>query len=93
MSAMQGYFERNITILPSMCDAAAKLGISKIRITGGEPLVRRGCVDLCRMIAGVEGIREIDLTTNGTLLPRYAEDLKAAGVTRVIRAGKIARLI
>ena len=63
--------------------AAAELGISKIRITGGEPLVRRGCVDLCRMIAGVPGIREIDLTTNGTLLPRYARELKDAGVTRV----------
>ena len=69
--------------ITEIVEAAAKLGISKIRITGGEPLVRRGCVDLCRMIAGVEGIREIDLTTNGTLLPRYAEDLKAAGVTRV----------
>ena len=63
--------------------AAAELGISKIRITGGEPLVRRGCVELCRMIAGVPGIREIDLTTNGTLLPRYARELKDAGVTRV----------
>ncbi len=63
--------------------AAAQLGISKVRVTGGEPLVRRGCVELCRMIAGVEGIREIDLTTNGILLPRYAPALKEAGVTRV----------
>ncbi|MBR2716515.1 MAG: GTP 3',8-cyclase MoaA [Oscillospiraceae bacterium] len=63
--------------------AAAELGVYKIRITGGEPLVRRGCVELCRMIAGIPGIREIDMTTNGTLLPRYAAELKAAGVTRV----------
>lgn len=63
--------------------AAAQLGISKIRITGGEPLVRLGCVDLCRMIGRIDGIREIDLTTNGTLLAGCAEELKAAGVTRV----------
>ncbi len=63
--------------------AAAELGIYKIRVTGGEPLVRRDCAELCRMIAAVPGIREIDITTNGTLLSRYAADLKAAGVTRV----------
>ena len=63
--------------------AAAELGISKIRITGGEPLVRRGCAELCGMIARIDGIREIDLTTNGVLLPRYAAALKEAGVTRV----------
>ncbi len=63
--------------------AAAELGVSKVRITGGEPLVRRGCVELCRMLGAIEGIREIDMTTNGTLLPRYAKELKAAGVTRV----------
>ncbi|MGM9615325.1 MAG: GTP 3',8-cyclase MoaA [Oscillospiraceae bacterium] len=63
--------------------AAAELGISKIRITGGEPLVRRDCVELCRMIGAIDGINEIDMTTNGTLLPRYAGELKAAGVHRV----------
>lgn len=63
--------------------ASAELGVSKVRITGGEPLVRRGCVELCRMLGAIEGIREIDMTTNGTLLPRYAKELKAAGVTRV----------
>ncbi len=63
--------------------AAAELGVRKVRITGGEPLVRRGCADLCRMIAQVPGIREIDLTTNGVLLERYAQELKDAGVTRV----------
>lgn len=63
--------------------AAAELGVKKVRITGGEPLVRRGCVELCRMIAAIPGIEEVDLTTNGTLLGRYARDLKAAGVSRV----------
>ena len=63
--------------------AAAELGVSKVRVTGGEPLVRRGCVELCRMIAQIPGIREIDLTTNGILLERYAQELKDAGVTRV----------
>ena len=63
--------------------AAAALGVRKVRVTGGEPLVRRGCPELCRMLAGIDGIEEIDLTTNGTLLPRYAAELKAAGVTRV----------
>ena len=63
--------------------AAAELGVSKVRVTGGEPLVRRGCTELCRSIAQVPGIREIDLTTNGVLLERYAQELKDAGVTRV----------
>ncbi len=63
--------------------AAAQLGIQKIRITGGEPLVRRGCVELCRMVAEVPGIREVDMTTNGILLSRCARELKKAGVKRV----------
>ena len=63
--------------------AAAELGICKVRVTGGEPLVRRGCAELCRMIAAVPGVREIDLTTNGILLERYARELKDAGVARV----------
>lgn len=63
--------------------AAAHLGVKKVRITGGEPLVRRGCVDLCRMVAQIPGIQEVVMTTNGILLSRYAQDLKAAGVSRV----------
>ena len=63
--------------------AAAELGITKVRITGGEPLVRRGCVELCRMICAVPGIREVAITTNGTLLNRYAFDLKRVGISRV----------
>lgn len=63
--------------------AAARLGIHKIRITGGEPLVKRGIVELCGAIADIPGIEEVCITTNGTLLPKYARDLKAAGVDRL----------
>ncbi|MBQ9269973.1 MAG: GTP 3',8-cyclase MoaA [Oscillospiraceae bacterium] len=69
--------------IQEITSAAAELGVRKVRITGGEPLVRRGCVELCRMISGIPGIQEVDLTTNGILLPRYARDLKEAGVNRV----------
>ncbi|MDO4621978.1 MAG: GTP 3',8-cyclase MoaA [Eubacteriales bacterium] len=63
--------------------AAAGLGIRKIRITGGEPLVKRNIVSICRNIASVEGIEEVCMTTNGILLPDMAEELRAAGVTRL----------
>ena len=62
---------------------AAENGISKIRLTGGEPLVRHGIVDLVRMIRQVSGVNEITITTNGFLLAKYAEALKDAGLTRV----------
>jgi len=63
--------------------AAAELGITKLRITGGEPLVKRNIVSICEQAARVPGIREIGLTTNGTLLPELAKPLKAAGVHRL----------
>ena len=63
--------------------AAAGLGVRKLRLTGGEPLVKPGIVDLCRRCAAVEGIEEVCLTTNGTLLPPLAEALREAGVSRV----------
>lgn len=63
--------------------AAAELGIRKIRITGGEPLVKRGIIKLCAGIRGIPGIEELCMTTNGTLLPQFAKDLKAAGVSRL----------
>ena len=63
--------------------AAASLGITKLRITGGEPLVKPNIVALCREAAATEGIREVCLTTNGTLLPKLAVPLKAAGVKRL----------
>lgn len=60
--------------------AAAGLGISKIKITGGEPLVRKGCANLVKMIKDVHGIAEVTLTTNGILLEDELPALKNAGI-------------
>ena len=62
---------------------AAGMGIKRVRLTGGEPLVRKGVVDLVREIRATPGIEDISLTTNGILLPRMAADLKEAGLDRV----------
>jgi cyclic pyranopterin phosphate synthase len=64
---------------------AAELGVSKVRITGGEPLTRRGVVDLIRGVAKIPGILDLGLSTNGTLLGRetMAKDLRDAGVRSV----------
>ena len=64
-------------------EAAASLGVTKIRLTGGEPLVKRNIVSICRRAAAVEGIKEVCLTTNGILLPQLAKPLKEAGVSRI----------
>lgn len=63
--------------------AAVKSGITKVRITGGEPLVRKGIVALVKKIAVIEGINDLSMTTNGVLLKEYASDLKNAGLHRV----------
>lgn len=63
--------------------AAVNMGIDKIRLTGGEPLVRKGIVDLVAMIASVRGISDLSLTTNGILLKEFAIPLKKAGLQRV----------
>ncbi|MCL5025207.1 MAG: GTP 3',8-cyclase MoaA, partial [Chloroflexi bacterium] len=63
--------------------AAAELGVHKVRITGGEPLVRLGLADLVAMLAAIPGIDDLGLTTNGALLERYALPLKEAGLRRV----------
>jgi cyclic pyranopterin phosphate synthase len=63
--------------------AAADLGIVKVRLTGGEPLVRAGLTTLVAMIAEIEGIDDISLTTNAVLLERYADELKRSGLRRV----------
>ena len=64
-------------------EAAAELGIRKVRITGGEPLVKKNIVSICRRTADVPGIQEVCLTTNGVYLPRLAKELKEAGVKRI----------
>jgi cyclic pyranopterin phosphate synthase len=63
--------------------AAAELGVNKVRLTGGEPLVRAGLADLVRLVAGIETIDDISMTTNGILLARHAAELKDAGLMRV----------
>lgn len=60
--------------------AATALGINKIKVTGGEPLVRKNCVQLIRELKTIEGIDEVTMTSNGVLLDRYLEDLKEAGL-------------
>jgi cyclic pyranopterin phosphate synthase len=63
--------------------AAADLGISKVRITGGEPLARQGLPAFVRLVAAISGIDDLSLTTNGTLLARHAVALAEAGLQRV----------
>ena len=63
--------------------AAASLGITKLRITGGEPLIKPDIVSLCQELSQIDGIRELCLTTNGTLLPKLAAPLREAGVDRL----------
>jgi len=63
--------------------AFARAGVRKIRLTGGEPLLRAGLPDLVAMIAAVPGVDDIALTTNGSLLARHVEKLRAAGLRRI----------
>ncbi len=62
---------------------AVRLGIDRVRVTGGEPLFRKDVVKLVAMLAGVAGIRDLAMTTNGTLLSRFARPLKDAGLHRI----------
>ena len=62
---------------------AAGLGVRSVRLTGGEPLVRKGVADLVREIARTPGIENVSMTTNGVLLPKMADELKRAGLSRV----------
>jgi cyclic pyranopterin phosphate synthase len=63
--------------------AAAELGFNRIRLTGGEPLVRAELPKLIKMLSQIVGIQELSLTTNGTLLKKHALELKHAGLSRV----------
>ena len=64
-------------------ETAAELGVTKLRITGGEPLVKKNIVSICGRTAAVPGIREVCITTNGTRLPELARPLREAGVRRL----------
>jgi cyclic pyranopterin phosphate synthase len=67
----------------TVVQAAAELGINKIRLTGGEPLVRADLPKLIKILSQIEGIQELSLTTNGTVLKKYALELKQAGLSRI----------
>ena len=69
--------------IETIARVATRIGIRSVRLTGGEPLVRRGVVDLVRSLHDMPGIENVSMTTNGVLLPEMADDLKAAGLSRV----------
>lgn len=69
--------------LEEIARSAGRCGIGKIRLTGGEPLVRRGIVDICARTAAAPGVEEVCMTTNGLLLPKLAPELRKAGLRRV----------
>ena len=77
---------KNILTFEEICEivrTGVSLGITHIRITGGEPLMRKGCVDLIRGIREIPGVETITMTTNGVLLENYGKQLKEAGVDGV----------
>jgi len=63
--------------------AFVELGVEKIRLTGGEPLVRNGVIDLANILGKLQGLRELVMTTNGVLLNKFAQPLRDAGVSRL----------
>jgi GTP 3',8-cyclase len=62
---------------------AVASGVTKVRITGGEPLVRKGIAILIRMISEIKEISDLSMTTNGVLLKQFADELKSAGLQRI----------
>ena len=62
----------SIEELAQISEAAIRCGVKKIRLTGGEPLVRRGILELCRQLRKIEGLKELTMTTNGAALPQMA---------------------
>lgn len=69
--------------LAEIAETCVRCGVKKIRLTGGEPLVRRGIVELCRQLRAIPGLEELCLTTNGSLLPQLAAPLREAGLDRL----------
>lgn len=69
--------------IEQVAQAFVSLGVKKIRLTGGEPLVRKGIVDLCHRIASLPGLDELVMTTNGSQLPKLAQPIRDAGVKRL----------
>ena len=69
--------------ITDVVSTAVKMGINKIRLTGGEPLVRKNIVTLVSMISAIEGIKDLSMTTNGIYLEELAKPLKEAGLNRI----------
>lgn len=69
--------------IETICTAAANLGIKKIKVTGGEPLVRLGCAQLIGTLKKIPGIEQVTLTTNGVLLGKYLDELVENGLDAV----------
>jgi len=67
----------------SVVEAGVRVGIKKVRLTGGEPLVRRGICNLISRLAKMQGLEDLSLTTNGVLLEKMAQPLKKAGLSRI----------
>jgi molybdenum cofactor biosynthesis enzyme MoaA len=61
----------------------AKLGVDKVRFTGGEPLVRKDCLDIIRQVGQIDGLKKIAMTTNGILLTRRIKELKEYGLSQL----------
>lgn len=84
--------------ITDICRQAARLGIRKIKVTGGEPLVRKGCIELIQMLKSIPGIEQVTLTTNGILLAPCAKALYENGLDAVnvsldtLDAAKYARI-
>jgi cyclic pyranopterin phosphate synthase len=73
----------NFNEIAGFTKVAVSKGVTKVRITGGEPLVRKGITALVRMISDIKGIKDLSMTTNGILLKQYANELSAAGLQRI----------
>lgn len=67
----------------AICKVAVKFGVTKIRVTGGEPLVKKNIISIISKIREIDGVKELCLTTNGVYLPKYSKDLINAGIDRV----------
>lgn len=77
------YDPLSVAEIEDIVKALADCGIEKVRLTGGEPLIRRDVLEICTRIAQVPGIKEVCITTNGVLLADMAEELKRAGVSSI----------
>ena len=66
-----------------ICKVAAQNGVKKFRLTGGEPLVKRNFLEICRKIKQIDGVEELCITTNGSLLKDQINELKEIGIDRI----------